>query len=219
METDELRSLIRDELKQQSQLSSHEQKNIAYYSALINAWVTTRFEFDRSLLTLSAGGIGLVVTLLTTFGVTSMTVLVIQAATVIAFAVSGALVFYVYKRNAQHLIDVVKDTAIADPVLKNVDRAAVFFFALGIILLFVVGVYSAYSKLQREEINVPKTSDPKSPSTQRPQGGVDSGKLQQNSIEGIGTFKPQLPQDPKPVSQPAPVPAAPDKNPGTKGKP
>lgn len=41
--------------------SLDEQKGVAYYSALVNAWITTRMEKDRQLLTLSSAGIGLII--------------------------------------------------------------------------------------------------------------------------------------------------------------
>lgn len=36
-------------------------KEVAFYSALVNAWISTRMEKDKQILTLSAAGIGLVV--------------------------------------------------------------------------------------------------------------------------------------------------------------
>lgn len=40
-----------------------EKKELEFYKAGISAWYTTAFERDKSLLTLSAGGIGLLMTL------------------------------------------------------------------------------------------------------------------------------------------------------------
>ena len=53
------------------------QKEIALYSAVVQAWAGTRMEKDRSILNLSAAGIGLLVTLLTTVGVTARCQLVL----------------------------------------------------------------------------------------------------------------------------------------------
>ena len=41
--------------------SLNDQKEVAYYSALVNAWITTRMEKDKQLLTLSSAGIGLTI--------------------------------------------------------------------------------------------------------------------------------------------------------------
>ena len=46
-----------------------EGKNIAHYSAILSAWIRTKMERDKVLITLSAGGIGLLVTIFSTVGV------------------------------------------------------------------------------------------------------------------------------------------------------
>lgn len=43
-------------------------KEELYLSAVINGWIETRMERDRTLLALSTGGVGLLVTLVTTVG-------------------------------------------------------------------------------------------------------------------------------------------------------
>ena len=48
-----------------------EQKKIEFYAASVAAWYESSLEHDKSLLTLSAGGIGLLITLLTTVGLGS----------------------------------------------------------------------------------------------------------------------------------------------------
>ena len=44
-------------------LDLNKEKHTAYYSALVEAWLDTRMEKDKSLLMLAAGGIGILVTL------------------------------------------------------------------------------------------------------------------------------------------------------------
>ena len=46
-------------------------KQTAYFAALVEAWLQTRMEKDKSLLMLAAGGVGVLVTLLTTTGIHS----------------------------------------------------------------------------------------------------------------------------------------------------
>src|SRR4051812_12163082 len=48
-----------------------DQKQVAFYGAVVTAWVETAMEKDKTLLSLSTGGIGLLVTLLTTVGPSS----------------------------------------------------------------------------------------------------------------------------------------------------
>lgn len=46
-------------------------KTVEYYSAAVTAWFNTALEHDKSILTLAAGGIGLLITLLTTVGLST----------------------------------------------------------------------------------------------------------------------------------------------------
>jgi len=46
-----------------------EGKNIAHYAAILNAWIRTKMERDKVLITLSAGGVGLLITLFSTAGI------------------------------------------------------------------------------------------------------------------------------------------------------
>lgn len=51
-------------------------KTVEYYSAAVTAWFNTALEHDKSILTLAAGGIGLLITLLTTVGLSTAEALV-----------------------------------------------------------------------------------------------------------------------------------------------
>jgi hypothetical protein len=44
-------------------------KKVEYYAATVNAWYNSTLEHDKSLLTLSAGGIGILITILTAVGI------------------------------------------------------------------------------------------------------------------------------------------------------
>jgi hypothetical protein len=54
---------------QEKEDAKNNAKEVEYFAAIANAWVNTRVEHDKSLLTLSAGGIGLLITLLSTVGI------------------------------------------------------------------------------------------------------------------------------------------------------
>lgn len=56
-------------MSEQKPDSIEQQKDVAYYSALVSAWIQTKMERDKTLASLSAGGIGLLVTILSTVGV------------------------------------------------------------------------------------------------------------------------------------------------------
>ncbi|MDA8663964.1 hypothetical protein N9L66_03280 [Porticoccaceae bacterium] len=58
-----------DEEREARVLRELEGKNVAYYSTMLSAWIETKMERDKTLVTLSAAGIGLLVTILTVIGV------------------------------------------------------------------------------------------------------------------------------------------------------
>jgi hypothetical protein len=58
-----------DDEREKRLLRELKAKNVAHYSVMLDAWIQTRMALDKSLITLSAGGVGVLVTLLTTVGV------------------------------------------------------------------------------------------------------------------------------------------------------
>lgn len=81
----------------------HNEKDVAYYSTLVTAWVETRMELDKSLIMLSAGGIGLLVTILSTVGARNLWELVLYAGAFISFLISIVTCITIFKCNSQLL--------------------------------------------------------------------------------------------------------------------
>ena len=126
--------------------TAHEAKDIAFYTAAVQAWITTRMERDRALLSLSAGGIGLLVTLLTTLGASSDVQLWLYMAAAISFA--GAIVFalLVFDRNSHYLRQIIKGKNPGDRWLIWCDRFLIAFFALGVLFTCTIGISSGYKR-------------------------------------------------------------------------
>ncbi|MGC9491547.1 hypothetical protein, partial [Vibrio genomosp. F10] len=82
---------------------SNKEKEVEFYAATVGAWLNTKFELDKSLLTLSTGAIGLLVTLLTTVGASSVEGLVLYFVALLCFLVCVISILLVFKRNAKHL--------------------------------------------------------------------------------------------------------------------
>ena len=55
-----------------------QQKEVEFYATSVTAWYNTALERDRGLFTLSAGGIGLLLTLLTTVGLKDLALVVLR---------------------------------------------------------------------------------------------------------------------------------------------
>jgi len=81
---------------------ANEKENI-YYSTMINAWINTRMERDKSVLTLSAAGVGLLVSLLTSVGASSGFEIIFYIFSFIGFLVATFSALYIFKLNADYV--------------------------------------------------------------------------------------------------------------------
>ena len=117
-----------------------EEKEVEFYSAAVNAWFGTRLEHDRSLLTLSAGGVGLLVTLLSTVGIHSVESLILYIVALISFLICLTVVLCIFKRNAAYLQAVIHGSNDNDPLLGILDIAAISSFLLGALISSIIGI-------------------------------------------------------------------------------
>lgn len=141
---------------------SDDPKAVEYFAAQVNAWLNTKFEHDKSLLTLSAGGIGLLITLLSTTGVKSIETLVLYILALFAFIVCLSTLLWIFRRNAKHLEGVVKGTETTDPVLVTLDNVAISSFLMGVLFSAIIGISTAVHSYQEKER---KMADEKSQKT------------------------------------------------------
>jgi len=130
---------------------SDDPKSVEFYAANVNAWLNTKFEHDKSLLTLSAGGIGLLITLLTTTGVKSIESLVLYIVALMAFISCLGALLWIFRRNAKHLEGVVQGRETSDPLLATLDTAALATFLLGVLLSALIGISTAANSYQEKD--------------------------------------------------------------------
>jgi hypothetical protein len=126
----------------------------AFYAARVTAWFGTRLEHDKSLLTLSAGGIGLLITLLSTTGLKSIESLLLYILALTSFVGCLGCVLWIFKRNAIHLEKVNLGHGDQDPVLTILDTVAIASFGLGVLLSSVVGIAAGIHSFQKQEISM-----------------------------------------------------------------
>lgn len=131
------------------------QKNIEYYAASVAAWYESSLEHDKSLLTLSAGGIGLLITLLTTVGLDTAEALVLYAGAIISFVVSIISVLGVFRENKRYIEDVLAGkNQTTDPILSKLDGTAIWSFAIGVVFTAVIGISAAIHSYTPKEITM-----------------------------------------------------------------
>ncbi len=189
-------------------------KDDLYYGAVVTGWLNTKLERDKSILTLSAGGIGLLVTLLTTVGPQTTVTLVLYGMAMLTFAVSLFCIIRILDRNADHLKQIVRGEVEGDSGLARLDRVSFWTFIAGAALLALLGMIAGIDKLGPQAGGqMSKANQPTKITTE----GVATGK---RSYDGIGDMRPPVAQQPAakpapPAATPAAPPLAPAASQGT----
>ncbi len=137
------------------------EREVEFYAAALAAFYTTSLEYDKGVFTLAAGGLGLLVTLLTTSGLTSTAELVAYLFGIAAFAATLFLLLWTFRLNKEHIVHAVQGTdELSDKKLKKVDTAAMCVFGVGVVCAAVVGVLAAIDSYEKVKQIADKTSTP-----------------------------------------------------------
>lgn len=183
----------------ESQPDINQMKEVEFYAANLNAWFNTRFEHDKSLLALSAGAVGLLITLISTLGVKSVEILILYILSLACFVVCLGALLWIFRRNAKHLEDVVRETAIDDQLLNTLDRTAVSSFMFGVILSAIIGISTAINSYIDEVTEMTeKTKNQGTVFVKDSVSGITSMRPNNepatSSVSGITNMKPAAPQ-------------------------
>ncbi|MCK4752667.1 MAG: hypothetical protein KAS75_04410 [Planctomycetes bacterium] len=127
--------------------SVEQQKKVEYYAALVNAWIQTKMDHDKVLITLSAGGIALLVSLLSTVGVKQYWELGLYILAALCFLVTIVACIFILERNSKHIENVLAKKATEDYLLSRLDGVSRLFFIHGMIFSLLIGVVTAVKQL------------------------------------------------------------------------
>ena len=161
------------------------QKEIEYYASSVNAWFHTSLEHDKSILTLAAGGIGFLITLLTTVGPSSAETLVFYVGAITSFLVALVSVLVVFRHNKTYIEQVLAGKIVGnDPVLAKADSIALWAFGVGVVFTAVIGIAAATHSYTSKEITMSK----------EPTKSTQSVPLRE-SFNGAPNLQPSMAQD------------------------
>lgn len=123
-----------------------EGKNIAHYSVFLGAWIETRMQRDKTLITLSAGGIGLLITLLTIVKNASLIYLILYSLAFGCFIGTIFICLKIYQENSVVIENEIRgpeDPNYKELSLKLYDKWSYILFVAGVILSSIMGLTSA----------------------------------------------------------------------------
>ena len=174
------------------------QKRIAFYTEIVGAWIETRMERDRAILTLSAAGIGLLVTILTTTSLPARWLIYVYALAGSAFLVACLTCVSVFSKNARHLEEIVQKRSGIGEGLERHDLVSAITFGIGVLAFIVIGVSSAYYKIQGQEGSA-------LPKIEQKTSGQNSSEGTK-SLSGVEKLSPASQEKPTTPAQPAAAP-------------
>lgn len=113
-------------------------KNIANYTVLLEYFIVSRLEKDKLLITLSSGGIGLLVALLSLTKATIPCFFILVTLSFVSFAVCISSSLFIFHINAEHITNEIKGTMDNEirNKMKRYDKLSAFSFVFGSLLLF-----------------------------------------------------------------------------------
>lgn len=207
------------------------QKRVEYYAAIVNAWFNTSLEHDKSLLTLSAGGIGLLLTLLTTVGLSSTEALVLYIGAIASFVVALVAILVVFRRNRTHIEVILSGKSTSnDPLLTKLDTTALWAFGIGVLFTAIIGIAAAvhsYTTKEKTMANEPTKKTEPVPlresfngagNLQPPTAPALNTILPAPSFNGAADLQPAAPPNPA-ANIPAPAPSGTTQAQGVNKKP
>lgn len=128
-----------------------QQKSIEFYAASVNAWYTSALEHDKSIFGLAAGGIALLITLLTTIGFDGATTVTLFIVAVLSFLVTLGSLLWVFRLNQDYIEKTLAvGTLVVDPKLQLLDRAARWSFLVGVLFAAAVGFSAAFTNFEKK---------------------------------------------------------------------
>ena len=129
----------------------YEAKSLIFYDRLLDAWLTSKMEHDKSLLLISTGGIGLLSTLLTTVGLTSKWYIILLLFSCLSLLIAVLSLVCTQWINAAYIKFILNDldklAEREDKKLNLLRKITIWSFTSGIVLTLIVGTVSAFAKL------------------------------------------------------------------------
>ena len=172
-------------------------KEIEFHSQSVAAWFNTALERDKSLLTLSVAGVGVLVSM-TQIAVDSVGSLLLYAGALLAFMVCLFSVLIIFQQNKTHIQAVLNGQNADDPLLEFLDSIAIFSFLMAMLLCVMLGICLAVTAYSDKESKMTNKSADTSQST----NATEQLTLAGESFYGMAHLQTRSTGMPQPQGQP-----------------
>ena len=125
------------------------QKKVAYYSALVNAWIQTKMEVDKTLIIISSAGIGFLITIISKLDINNVTELIIYLSAFISFFIVIITCVEVFRKNAVYIKNIIDEKDDNHKRLDTYSFVAKLFFTLALIFILILGINIGVKQLKK----------------------------------------------------------------------
>jgi hypothetical protein len=115
-------------------------KNIGFYQVMLNAWIQTRMEHDKTLITLSSFAIGLLVTVSAPHSVSDDVLLALHGVAILCFLICIFAALRIYRLNSALIESELRGDPKLKPNLKPYDWTAQTAFGAGALAFGALGI-------------------------------------------------------------------------------
>lgn len=136
-------------------------KNVEFYSHLVNAWLTTRMEKDKAILTLSTAGLGVLVTFFNNISYANINSLLLYGLSLIFFIVAIISGVWILSENADYCEAVIKEEEPKNEKLIIIlDKFLMGGFIIGLSLSITLSFVLIYNKdlQEKQKISLSKNT-------------------------------------------------------------
>ena len=125
------------------------QKKVAYYSALVNAWIQTKMEVDKTLIIISSAGIGFLITIISKLDINNVTELIIYLSAFVSFFIVIITCVEVFRKNAVYIKNIIDEKDDNHKSLDTYSFVAKLFFTLALIFILILGINIGVKQLKK----------------------------------------------------------------------
>lgn len=138
------------------------QKQVSFYSHKVSAFLSTRMELDKSLLTLSVAGLGFLLGFMKLESNNNYIYFGVFLIAAIAFFFCILSVITIFQENSRHIIEITNsDSKTSQKRLKYLDNVAKNCFLIGVFLSASLVFTSQYNHINEKVNNKPKATSEK----------------------------------------------------------
>lgn len=166
-------------------------KRVAYYSVLVDAWVQSRMEVDKTLIIISSAGIGFLLTIISKLGINNVIEFIIYLFAFISFFIVIITCIVVFTKNTIYIKKIIKEGKDDHRSLDICSWVAKSFFILALISVLILGINIGIIQLRKGGAEMEEKE--KKLSTNRRLGRLDKlqpGGTVKKGLGGLGDLSP-----------------------------